>query len=184
MKQRYEIVLAGSGGQGLVLSGSLLARAAILEGKNTVQTQSSFGDSQRGGLSLSEVLVDTEEIIFQQVRHPDVILALSDRAIKKYADSTGGASLLYDSTVLDIGDGGPLHAVPFTELAMKIRPGAANMVALGAIVEMTGVVRFESLEQAIRQTFSANSANTNIEAARAGRELAKADFNREKVNMI
>ncbi|MCK7509861.1 MAG: thiamine pyrophosphate-dependent enzyme [Desulfobacterales bacterium] len=82
-KKHFEVILAGTGGQGLILSGILLAEAAILEGKNVAQTQS-YGIASRGGLSLAEVIIDTEEIIFQQVQTPDCILALTEEAAKKY----------------------------------------------------------------------------------------------------
>ena len=75
-KRHFEVILAGTGGQGLILSGILLAEAAILEGKNVAQTQS-YGIASRGGLSLAEVIIDTDEIIFQQVQNPDCILALT-----------------------------------------------------------------------------------------------------------
>ncbi len=57
-KERYEVILAGSGGQGLVLSGIMLAEAAILEGKNVVQTVS-YGIASRGGFSMAGVIIDT-----------------------------------------------------------------------------------------------------------------------------
>ena len=87
-KERYEIILAGSGGQGLVLAGIMLGEAAVLEGRNVVQTQS-YGIASRGGLSLAEVIIDREEIIYQQVQEPDIILALTEEALEKYADPGG-----------------------------------------------------------------------------------------------
>ena len=77
-----EFILAGTGGQGLILAGILLAEAAILDGRNVVQTQS-YGIASRGGLSQAEVIIDDEEIIFQQVRKPDCILALTEEATTK-----------------------------------------------------------------------------------------------------
>lgn len=99
MNRHSEIILAGSGGQGLILSGILLAEAAMLEGKNVVQTQS-YGIASRGGLSLAEVIVDDDEIIFQQVRVPDCVLALTEEAARKYdAWPARGVPMLYDSTL-------------------------------------------------------------------------------------
>src|SRR3974390_858077 len=101
-----EIILAGTGGQGLIVSGILLAEAAMLEGKNVAQTQS-YGIASRGGLSLAEVVIDEEEIIFQQVRTPDCVLALTEEAAKKYeAWPAKGVPMLYDSTLAKARDGG------------------------------------------------------------------------------
>jgi 2-oxoglutarate ferredoxin oxidoreductase subunit gamma len=171
LKDRYEVILAGTGGQGLVISGKLLAEAAMLEGKNVVQTQS-YGIAQRGGLSLSEVIIDKDEIIFQQVQQPDVILALSESAIQKYAVRTAAAPVLYDSSVAKAGEGKFLYGFPFSELAATTRSGAVNMVGLGALVAITGLVSFDSLSQAISQSFSADRAKDNIEAVCSGIQAA------------
>lgn len=73
MKQQ-QLVIAGSGGQGVVVTGQLLAKAALLEGLNAVQTQS-YGIAQRGGFCSAEVIVDADEILFQQVECPSVVVA-------------------------------------------------------------------------------------------------------------
>jgi 2-oxoglutarate ferredoxin oxidoreductase subunit gamma len=171
LKDRYEVILAGSGGQGLVVSGRLLGEAAIQEGKNVVQTQS-YGTAQRGGLSLAEVIIDKEEIIFQQVQHPDAILALSESAIRRYTAGAPAAPLLYDSNVLQAGAGECLYGFPFSDLAAQIAPGAVNMVGLGALVAITGIVGFDSLAEAIRRSFPSARAEENIAAVRAGIEAA------------
>ena len=73
----FEVLMAGTGGQGLVFCSSFLAEAAIKTGKNVVQTQS-YGISQRGGFISAEVIIDDGEIMFQQVTKPDVIIAFCD----------------------------------------------------------------------------------------------------------
>ncbi len=99
-KERYEVILAGSGGQGLVLSGIMLAEAAILEGKNVVQSVS-YGIASRGGFSMAGVIIDREEIIFQEVENADVVLALTEEAMEKFqALSEAGAAIVYDTTLL------------------------------------------------------------------------------------
>ena len=71
--ERYEIRLSGSGGQGLLLGGIILAEGAINDGKNSVQTQS-YGPEARGGASKSEVIISSEEIDFPKVRSCDILL--------------------------------------------------------------------------------------------------------------
>jgi 2-oxoglutarate ferredoxin oxidoreductase subunit gamma len=172
MKQRFEIILAGSGGQGLVLSARLLGLAAILEGKNVVQTQSVLGDSQRGGLSVAEVIINEEEIIFQQLEHPDVILALGDMAIKKYAGASPSIAMFYESGLADLSGRPGFCAFPFAELAAT-HGYAANMIGLGVMIALTAPVTFESMAKAIEQTFSEKSAAKNLAAVSFGLELAK-----------
>jgi 2-oxoglutarate ferredoxin oxidoreductase subunit gamma len=173
VKQRYEIILAGSGGQGLVFTGRVLGQTAILEGKNVVQTQSATGDAQRGGLSVSELIIDKDEIIFQQVEQPDLILALSESAIKKYGASAATVPVFYDSSASNPPEGKYARGFPFTQLAESIPGGAANMVALGTIVSLTGVVSMENLVKTMRKSFSEAAAQANIKSVEAGTEVAK-----------
>ena len=61
MTQTSEIILSGSGGQGLILAGQILAEAVIRDGKNAVQTQS-YGPEARGGASKAEVIISNDDI--------------------------------------------------------------------------------------------------------------------------
>lgn len=170
MKERFEVLLAGSGGQGLIVSGIMLGEAAILEGKNVVQTQS-YGIATRGGFSKAEVIIDKEEIVFQQVEQPDVILALTEEAMEKFAQ-VEGTPVFYDTTLLQQQEGRNFYGFPFTRLATELgKAGAANMIALGAISALTGVVKKESLAEVIRQRFSAQALEMNLKALQTGIDL-------------
>lgn len=162
--------MAGSGGQGMVLSGRVLGLAAILEGKNVAQTQSVLGDAQRGGLSSAEVVIDKDEITFQQVEEPDVILALGDMAVKKYAKATPRIAMIYESGLADLGKRSGLYAFPFAELSAQ-HGYASNMIALGTIIALAGPVGYESMEKAIRQSLH-GAVEKNLEAVRFGMQLA------------
>lgn len=171
-KSRFEAILAGTGGQGLVLSGMLLSEAAILDGKNTVQTQS-YGIASRGGLSLAEVIIDVQEILFQQVEQPDVVLALSAETLAKYAAlANQGVPVFYDSTLAGVREGANLRGYPFTRIANDLGlPAAVNIVSLGAVAAACGMVRIESLEAAIAKRFKAGLGETNIKALHVGIDL-------------
>ena len=175
VRTHSEIILAGSGGQGLILSGILLAEAAMREGKNVVQTQS-YGIASRGGLSLAEVIVDEDEIIFQQARAPDCVLALSEEAAKKYESwAAKGVPLLYDSTLAAARSGGNFIGRDFTRRASELgNAGSVNILALGALAAYSGVVRIESLEQLVRARFHGAAQAQNLDMLAAGRELAAA----------
>ena len=170
---RQEIILAGTGGQGLVTCGKLLADAAIAEGKNVVQTQS-YGDAQRGGMSQSQLVIDTDEIIFFKVQKPDVILAISEETIKSYTQGEITAPVFYDSTILAAGEGENLYGFPFTKMAEELgKVGAANVIALGAIIGVTGIVKPESLEGAIRDNLKVALRELNIRAMHLGMDLVQ-----------
>jgi 2-oxoglutarate ferredoxin oxidoreductase subunit gamma len=172
-KGRYEVIMAGSGGQGLVVSGIMLAEAAILEGKNVVQTVS-YGIATRGGFSMAGVIIDREEIIFQEVENADVVLALTEEAMEKFRGlSAQGASIFYDTTLMKACPGGNLYGHPFTDMASRMgHVGMANIIALGCMAQMKGMVRTESLAEVIRKRFSGNVREMNLQALQAGVDLA------------
>jgi 2-oxoglutarate ferredoxin oxidoreductase subunit gamma len=172
-KERYEVVLAGSGGQGLVVSGMMVAEAAMLEGKNVVQTVS-YGIATRGGFSMAEVIIDTDEIIFQQVEEVDIALVLTEEAMEKFSSlAEGGASVFYDSTLVKAREGDRLFGYPFLEMASGIgNAGTANTIALGLIARKTGMVLPESIALVLRGRFSGRVLNMNMTALQKGMELA------------
>jgi len=171
-KERYEVILAGSGGQGLVLAGIMLGEAAMSEGKVVVQTQS-YGIASRGGLSLAEVIIDQEEIIYQQVQKPDIILALTEEALEKYAAwAEKGAPVFYDTTLAKARAGANLTGYPFTKMASDLgNTAAVNILALGALSAAGRMVKTESLAGEIRKRFSGNAGELNLKALQRGVEL-------------
>jgi 2-oxoglutarate ferredoxin oxidoreductase subunit gamma len=172
-RSHSEIILAGSGGQGLILSGIMLAEAAMIEGKNVVQTQS-YGIASRGGLSLAEVIVDADEIVFQQVRAPSCVLALTEEAVKKFETwADRGVPLLYDSTLAAHRTEGNFIGRDFTRRASDLgNAGSVNLLALAALAAYTGVVGIASLESLVRKRFRGAALERNLEMLAAGRELA------------
>ena len=172
-KGRYEVILAGSGGQGLVVSGIMLAEAAILEEKNVVQTVS-YGIATRGGFSMAGVIIDRDEIIFQEVQNADVVLVLTEEAMEKFKGlSAQGTSIFYDTTLMKACTGKHLYGHPFTDMASRMgHVGMANIIALGCMTKMKGMVRTESLAEVIRKRFSGNVQSMNLKALQAGVDLA------------
>jgi 2-oxoglutarate ferredoxin oxidoreductase subunit gamma len=82
--KRTEIRIAGFGGQGVVLAGVILGTAAaVTDGRRAVQTQS-YGAAARGGGARSEVVISDDPITYPRVNHPDIMLAMSEEAMKKY----------------------------------------------------------------------------------------------------
>jgi len=171
---RREIKIAGFGGQGVILSGLILAVAAgIHEGKEVAQTQS-YGPESRGGACRAEVVISDEEIDYIKPMDPDVLVAMSQPALDRYITEvdTKKATVLVDSSLVSsIPEGiSHLYAIPMTDIAeFKLRRKiAANMVMLGALSAVTGIVGLEALEQAIRSTVPKKTVETNLEALREG----------------
>lgn len=169
---RYEVIMAGSGGQGLVLAGIMLGEAATLEGRIAVQTQS-YEAASRGGFSMAEVIIDTQEIIYQQVQEPDIILALTEESMIKYAPfAEKGITLLYDTTLVKARTGATLFGYPFTQIAGDLgNTASVNILSLGAMIARVPMIKAESLIQVIRRRFKGKAMEMNIKALEKGEEL-------------
>ncbi|HHV07895.1 MAG TPA: 2-oxoacid:ferredoxin oxidoreductase subunit gamma [Firmicutes bacterium] len=181
--KKLELRLSGFGGQGLITAGIILAEAAILDGKNAVQSQS-YGPEARGGASKAEVIISSEEIDYPKVGQADLCLAMSQQACDKYAGNTQPNGVL----VLDSGYvknppefSGKMYSVPITEIATSEvgRNIVANIVALGVIAGVTNVVTRESLETAVLDRVPPHTKDLNKKALAAGYESAKNLLQRE-----
>jgi len=172
---RIEIRLAGEGGQGMILAGVILAEAAaIYDGLNAVQTQS-YGPEARGGASKAEVVIGQEAIDYPEVICADVLVALSQEACDKYASNLKKDGLL-------IVDADKVGRVPLTNAVRASiirlaeestgRSIVANVVALGVLVGLSGVVSQKAIEQAVTCRAPKGTEAINLAALAAGLEEA------------
>ena len=173
-----ELRLSGSGGQGLILGGIILAEAAILDGKLAIQSQS-YGPEARGGSSKSEVLISHKPIHFPKVTKPNLVLAMTQAALDKYAtDLPDDGILITDSMLVQQAHArlSRVYELPITATAKEElgRDLFANIVALGAIVELTDVVTKESLVKAVLSRVPAGTEEVNQKALSLGAALISA----------
>ena len=173
---KHEIRLSGSGGQGLLLAGIILAEAAIIDGKNAVQTQS-YGPEARGGASKSEVLISDEDIDFPKVRDCDVLLSLTQKSYEQYNHGIKdtGILILDSSVTVDANVKNRIISIPIVETASKVlgKPMVTNIVAMGAVVEITKIVSYEALETAVLKRVPKGTEELNKKALSLGYEIAK-----------
>lgn len=178
MSFRYEFRLSGEGGQGLVLAGKIMAEAAaIYDDKNATQSQS-YGPEARGGASRSEVIVSDEDIDYPKATQVDFLLALTDEACKKYSHQIkDGGILLIDSEAVKYLPSGniKIFQAPIVKLATEKAGKAlvANIVALGIITELTKIISFEAMKQAILARVPKGTENLNLRAFNLGIELGQ-----------
>ncbi len=170
-----ELRLTGSGGQGLILAGIILAEAALLDGMNVVQSQS-YGPEARGGASKSEVIISDKYINYPKVEECDIMLALTQDACNKYIHSLRpGGTLIIDSSIKFIPESKDINTVviPIIETSReKIgKSMVANIVALGSIYELTKIVSKESLVKAVLGRVPRGTEELNKEALTEGFNL-------------
>jgi len=173
---RFEIRLSGSGGQGLILAGVILATAiGVGDGKNVVQTQS-YGPEARGGASRADVVISNGEIYYPKTMKLDLLLALTQEACDKYfPDLKEDGILVIDSNMVTQVPTKKYHGFPFVRIAREEIGSAmvANVIALGAIAELTGIVSKESIKDAVLSRAPRGTEEKNQKALELGFTIAR-----------
>lgn len=175
MKDPVQIRFSGSGGQGLITAGVILAEAAMLDGRNVVQTQT-YGPEARLGSSRAEVIISRGTIAYPEVTVPDVVLCLSQEAARKYATKAGPATVvILDSTNIggDIPASGRVVRLGITQAAVQAGGKVvANTVSLAVMNTLVPVVSREALARAVAARVPERFRALNALALEAGEALA------------
>jgi len=166
--------ISGLGGQGVVLAGQILGRAAVYDGKNAVLTQS-YGAEARGSIAKSEVIISDDKIGFPMVRRCDILVAMNQEALDRHLkDLKEDGVLIVDSAyVKKIPDTkAKIFKIPATEHAQKAFGDRiyANMLMLGALTKVTSIVSEKAMKKAIQDAVTKNIADINKEAYNKGKE--------------
>ena len=169
---RFEIRIAGFGGQGVVTIGRVLGHAfTIHEGINSVNTRS-YGPESRGGACRSEVVVSSKEIHYPGVRNADILVALSQTALDAYiGDVKDEGTLLIDpNSVKSVPVKMRCYEVPAMEIAHDV--GSVkfqNAAALGALAAILyDRIKKESLALAVAENMPEKSLEHNLTAFERG----------------
>ncbi len=175
-----DVVMAGFGGQGILLIGKMLAYAGMREGKE-VSWLPSYGPEMRGGTCNCTVVISDRPVGSPVIRSPRAVLAMNLPSLDKFEDDVRpGGVLLVNSSLIGREpqrDDLVVIKVPANELANELgNPRGANMVALGAYLGATGAVSLEVVDEVIRETFAAKPqlVDVNIRALRRGYEIGRA----------
>jgi 2-oxoglutarate ferredoxin oxidoreductase subunit gamma len=162
---RYEIRIAGSGGQGIILAGIMLAEAAILDGRYVAQTQN-YGPEARGGNSISEVIVSDEEIDYPEALNLDLLLALTQEAcVRNLPDMKEGGLVIADANLVRWVPWDRVARLPFQQIARKAGEGRAiNMAALGAVASLCPIVSPDSLVKVMAKRLPSSKVEANQRA--------------------
>ena len=172
---RKEVRFSGFGGQGIILSAVILGRAAVMyDNKFAVQTQV-YGPEARGGASMSQVVIDDDQILYPKVSNPDIFVIMSQEGFEKYgATAEDPAVMLVDSTLVHSRPKCRCIEIPATGEAKAGRKViVANIVMRGALVAATGIVSEESLKSASLDSVPKGTEDLNLKAMQLGLKLGK-----------
>lgn len=175
-----EVRLGGSGGQGVVLMGIILATAANHDGRCVVETES-YGPEARGGYSRSDVIIAGAPIDYPKLDNADLLVALSPDSAQGYVKSLRrNGVLIYDSEIVKNPPAfaGARIGLPFSLWAKEEtgRIQATNVVALGAVARITGVVSIQSIREAVSEAVPAGTTEVNLKALDRGLSVDPAEW--------
>ncbi len=150
-----EIVIAGFGGQGILMIGQVLAQAGMLEGKH-VSWFPSYGPEMRGGTANCSVVISDEPIGSPLVTEPTSAFLMNQPSVEKFLSiiRPGGLALLNSSLVSlpSIGEEIMVVEVPANDIAEELgEPLVANMVMLGAFVAISKIVRKDLVMDGLKE---------------------------------
>ena len=170
---QQNILISGTGGQGVVAAGEFLSDALFRKGYE-VMFGRSYGAEARGGSCRSEVMVSDSEINDLQFEHSDVLLALSLPAFKKFVGvAKPGSLILVDSEVMEevgrVRGDVEMMGVPARQISLHLgNPIVANMVLLGALARRSETVNLELLKDAVRANMRPSMQEINLRALDEG----------------
>lgn len=164
-----EIKTGGLGGQGVILAGMIIGRAAsIYDDKHATLTQS-FGPEARGSACGASIVVSDQPVEYPYVTHPDILVVMSQEACARFAtDMAPGGILLYESDLVEPGnypDGIQTYGVPAARIAEELkRRMVANIVMVGFFAAMTNLIGHDALRESVQASVPPGTEALNLEA--------------------
>jgi len=167
------VLLTGFGGQGVVLAGHILGKAAAIHDGREATLIQAYGPEARGGATLVQVVISSAPILYPYIESADAMVCMSQEGFTKYASVLGPAgALLIEEDLVHLPDDYPparVYGIPATELAVEAgRKMVANIVMLGFLTAITGIVGRPAMEQAIRSSVPKGTDELNLGAFARG----------------
>lgn len=176
---KTEIRVGGLGGQGVILCGMIIGKAAsIYDGKHAALIQA-FGPEARGSACSAQVTVAQEPIGYPYVKAPDILVLMSQDAYNQFVPTLKpGGLLLYEEELVQVDGKLPAGAralgIPATRFAEELgRRLVLNIVMAGFFAGVTGLVSPSSVEQAVKDSVPKGTEDLNMRALRKGMEFGR-----------
>jgi len=181
MGQIKQALLCGYGGQGIVLAGTILGKAAFNDGK-WVSGTNSFGAAARGGACRAEVVISDQPITYPYVIEADILIAMYQTAYDKYIGQVKREAglVIYDDGFVSPKETTGLKYIPIPATSTAIEELhseiVANIIILSAMVEITGLVARDALKSAVAETVHQRLRELDLKAVDIGFKLGRTEF--------
>lgn len=173
---KMELRFTGSGGQGVIMATIILAEAAYEDKLQAVQCQS-YGPEARGGMCRAECIIDNKPIMYTKVINPNLLLALTQESLDKYAVSLQkDAAIIVDSEINvpdSVRQKYNVISIPIIRSAEEVikNPMSANIISVGAVNELLNIASKRAIEEAVLNHVPKGTEELNLKALNLGAEL-------------
>jgi 2-oxoglutarate ferredoxin oxidoreductase subunit gamma len=174
-----EVIITGFGGQGIILTGNILGKAATIGDDRQATMTQSYGPEARGGSCSSQVIISDQEIAFPYAEKPQLVICMSQEGFAKNKDFLMPDGLLIWDTDLveadDLDDSWHCFDIPATRIAEEMgNKMMANIVMLGFVSALSDVVSVKALQEAMLGSVPPHTKDKNLAAFEKGREYGLA----------
>jgi 2-oxoglutarate ferredoxin oxidoreductase subunit gamma len=174
---KKDIIITGFGGQGIILAGGILGKAAALGDHLESTLVQSYGPESRGGACSAQVVISTRTIHYPYIEKPDILVCMSQSAYEKYADHLKpGGLLIIDQDLVKPRSGHKDHfAIPATRMAEELgRVMMANIIMIGFLTSISKVVSKNAALASVTDSVPKGTEEANTRAFDKGFEFGLA----------
>jgi 2-oxoglutarate ferredoxin oxidoreductase subunit gamma len=173
-----EIKFGGFGGQGVILAGIIVGRAASIYNDKFATLTQSFGPEARGSACSAQVIVSDSRITYPYVTEPEILLAMSQEACNKFLPETSdNATVIIEDDLVkpkDIQPNMQLYGIPATRLAEELgRKMILNIVMVGFFTSVTKLVDYDAVRKAVKASVPPGTEGMNLKAYERGYEYGE-----------
>jgi 2-oxoglutarate ferredoxin oxidoreductase subunit gamma len=169
-KIKKDVIITGFGGQGIILAGSILGKAAALGDHLESTLVQSYGPESRGGACSAQVVISTDTIHYPYIKNPDILVCMSHAAYEKYiVDLKLDALLLIDQDLVRPKGRRDYFAIPATRIAEELgRKMMANIIMIGFLTSITKIVSKDAAKNSVTGSVPKGTEEANINAFQKG----------------
>ena len=175
---KLELRFTGSGGQGVIMATIILAEAAFEDKLQSAQCQS-YGPEARGGMCKAECIIDEKPIMYTKVMLPNLLLALTQESLDKYASSLQNNAIILVDSEINVSEylkaKYNVVSIPIIKSAEEVIKNhmSANIICVGAVNELLKIASKEAIEGAVLNHVPKGTGELNIKALNLGAELVR-----------
>jgi 2-oxoglutarate ferredoxin oxidoreductase subunit gamma len=185
---RTEIKIGGFGGQGIILSGYILGRAAtIFDNKHATMIQS-FGPEARGSACSAQIIISPDTITYPYITAPDILIVMSQEAYTKFSpELTAGGMLITEEELVtphNLRKDVKHYSIPATRIAEELgKRLVVNIVMMGFATAVANITTHDAMMRAVSASVPMGTEELNLNAFNRGYEYGLALIGQKTANV-